>query len=199
VPKRRENHNLPLQQIKIQLQPDPLPRITRLTGNLRLVGACTSVGSPQRTDSAFPLSRRTQNLPAARCPVLAFKWSWRRDLNPRPSDYKSDALPAELRQPDHYKTLPGNHREIRGHTPAPRIHGTVSKVSTPETAEQTAAYPVYRSHLRLEKPLRISSPSTEAHPPISHAKPARHVVARLMCPESQQALLTSAESCWLGR
>ncbi len=25
--------------------------------------------------------------------------SWRRDLNPRPSDYKSDALPAELRQP----------------------------------------------------------------------------------------------------
>jgi hypothetical protein len=26
------------------------------------------------------------------------KISWRRDLNPRPSDYKSDALPAELRQ-----------------------------------------------------------------------------------------------------
>ena len=26
------------------------------------------------------------------------QWSWRRDLNPRPSDYKSDALPTELRQ-----------------------------------------------------------------------------------------------------
>src|SRR5277367_5229556 len=26
------------------------------------------------------------------------EWSWRRDLNPRPSDYKSDALPTELRQ-----------------------------------------------------------------------------------------------------
>jgi hypothetical protein len=25
-------------------------------------------------------------------------WSWRRGLNPRPSDYKSDALPTELRQ-----------------------------------------------------------------------------------------------------
>jgi hypothetical protein len=25
-------------------------------------------------------------------------WSWRRESNPRPSDYKSDALPAELRQ-----------------------------------------------------------------------------------------------------
>ena len=31
--------------------------------------------------------------------AAAGNWSWRRDLNPRPSDYKSDALPAELRQP----------------------------------------------------------------------------------------------------
>src|ERR1700731_1698999 len=29
----------------------------------------------------------------------SLKLSWRRELNPRPSDYKSDALPAELRQP----------------------------------------------------------------------------------------------------
>jgi hypothetical protein len=29
----------------------------------------------------------------------ALNLSWRRDLNPRPSDYKSDALPTELRQP----------------------------------------------------------------------------------------------------
>src|SRR5215470_8826343 len=38
----------------------------------------------------------------SRCTSLAPRsppnWSWRRDLNPRPSDYKSDALPAELRQ-----------------------------------------------------------------------------------------------------
>src|SRR6516225_4772624 len=27
------------------------------------------------------------------------RWSWRRDLNPRPADYKSAALPTELRQP----------------------------------------------------------------------------------------------------
>jgi hypothetical protein len=31
-------------------------------------------------------------------PPQANQWSWRRELNPRPSDYKSDALPAELRQ-----------------------------------------------------------------------------------------------------
>ena len=80
------------------------------------LGACTSVGLPQRTDSAFPLSHRTPNLPAAQCPNLASKWSWRRDLNPRPSDYKSDALPAELRQPDHYETLPGNTGYPRTHS-----------------------------------------------------------------------------------
>src|SRR5262245_17363502 len=28
------------------------------------------------------------------------RWSWRRDLNPRPADYKSAALPTELRQPE---------------------------------------------------------------------------------------------------
>ncbi len=33
-------------------------------------------------------------------PAAAEIWSWRRDLNPRPPDYKSGALPAELRQPD---------------------------------------------------------------------------------------------------
>jgi hypothetical protein len=33
------------------------------------------------------------------CSLPCFRrWSWRRGLNPRPSDYKSDALPAELRQ-----------------------------------------------------------------------------------------------------
>ena len=31
-------------------------------------------------------------------PLRSKKISWRRDLNPRPSDYKSDALPTELRQ-----------------------------------------------------------------------------------------------------
>jgi hypothetical protein len=31
--------------------------------------------------------------------LLVMFWSWRRDLNPRPADYKSAALPTELRQP----------------------------------------------------------------------------------------------------
>jgi hypothetical protein len=36
--------------------------------------------------------------PISPCAPAPPSWSWRRDLNPRPSDYKSDALPAELRQ-----------------------------------------------------------------------------------------------------
>ena len=38
-------------------------------------------------------------------------WSWRRDLNPRPSDYKSDALPAELRQPAWFDTYAPNQHD----------------------------------------------------------------------------------------
>ena len=40
-------------------------------------------------------ARLRANLPLFPETIL---WSWRRDLNPRPSDYKSDALPTELRQ-----------------------------------------------------------------------------------------------------
>ena len=40
---------------------------------------------------------------------IAFLWSWWTDLNPRPADYKSAALPTELHQ--HFST--GRHqREI---------------------------------------------------------------------------------------
>ena len=49
--------------------------------------------------SVTPLRRAKPYIPE---PILRIKpikcWSWRRDLNPRPSDYKSDALPTELRQ-----------------------------------------------------------------------------------------------------
>jgi hypothetical protein len=52
----------------------------------------------------YPPLRSRINLSAKPEPLLqsyllaSVLWSWRRDLNPRPSDYKSDALPAELRQ-----------------------------------------------------------------------------------------------------
>ena len=43
-------------------------------------------------------------------------WSWRRDSNPRPSDYKSDALPAELRQPPKPNYYSQSDSELQGHT-----------------------------------------------------------------------------------
>src|SRR5581483_7824056 len=44
------------------------------------------------------------------CVSSPLSWSWRRDSNPRPSDYKSDALPAELRQQFEGKSpLSGKH------------------------------------------------------------------------------------------
>ena len=56
----------------------------------------------QRTNYK-PLSTEAARLSPARaarqcCAVAISAWSWRRDSNPRPSDYKSDALPTELRQ-----------------------------------------------------------------------------------------------------
>jgi hypothetical protein len=49
--------------------------------------------SKDTSPSIFLLRIRSASFPRE-----TFWWSWRRELNPRPSDYKSDALPAELRQ-----------------------------------------------------------------------------------------------------
>ena len=55
-----------------------------------------------KTDSCLKTPARsilTSGIRSASLPCRTQRWSWRRELNPRPSDYKSDALPAELRQP----------------------------------------------------------------------------------------------------
>jgi hypothetical protein len=65
------------------------------------------------------------------------QWSWRRDLNPRPSDYKSDALPAELRQPIPPGNRPGDPKKRTGTPPLRPYYGTEIKVSTPPRTEQT--------------------------------------------------------------
>jgi hypothetical protein len=64
-------------------------------------------------------------LPAGTTKLVSMRnqifWSWRRDLNPRPPDYKSGALPAELRQPaPHPATCPGNSRTRTGALPQPQ-------------------------------------------------------------------------------
>jgi hypothetical protein len=57
----------------------------------------TGLAPPPRTDLYFPsILFRVRY----RCQTIAVRsWSWRWDLNPQPADYKSAALPIELRQP----------------------------------------------------------------------------------------------------
>ena len=59
-----------------------------------------SAKSGLRPERSFQTHQRLESLgfcsPSSRRRLLG--WSWRWDLNPQPSDYKSDALPVELRQ-----------------------------------------------------------------------------------------------------
>jgi hypothetical protein len=54
-------------------------------------------GSCRETPALALLSRGIRPHPCPKILIL-LNLSWRRELNPRPSDYKSDALPTELRQ-----------------------------------------------------------------------------------------------------
>ena len=62
--------------------------------NLHASSAKTQKGLVSKDTIPFVFASRFRSASLPR----AFWWSWRRELNPRPSDYKSDALPAELRQ-----------------------------------------------------------------------------------------------------
>jgi hypothetical protein len=66
---------------------------------------------PPLPPSAFRVGISAADSPFRLCsgsrPQTASTWSWRRDLNPRPPDYKSGALPTELRQHSGPTALPG--------------------------------------------------------------------------------------------
>jgi hypothetical protein len=72
------------------------PRVPNLSFNdLRRSRTKTQKGLVSKDTSPFIFPVRIRS---ALAPLQNSWWSWRRELNPRPSDYKSDALPAELRQ-----------------------------------------------------------------------------------------------------
>jgi hypothetical protein len=73
--------------------------------------------------------------------LVFVSWSWRRDLNPRPPDYKSGALPTELRQQYGGKDAPS--RKPIPLIPA-RCPGQLFKVSQGEVWAQPAVG-VFRS------------------------------------------------------
>ena len=79
------------------------PKLTRCVQRRALRGSSAAKTRCSEERSGSCGQRRRTNLfrdvPHCGTARLPENWSWRRDLNPRPSDYKSDALPAELRQP----------------------------------------------------------------------------------------------------
>ena len=93
-------------------QPDPDHPPTRTPRSPSLVAREGLEPSKPLGRQIYSLLRLTASLPRQLSVVLdavrstrALRtgttrlWSWRRDLNPRPADYKSAALPTELRQP----------------------------------------------------------------------------------------------------
>ena len=108
---------------------------------------------------------------AARFIVLR-SWSWRRDLNPRPSDYKSDALPAELRQPAGPDTTASN--RARFFLPA----GTNYKLNTSEVRVQ----PGKRLDFQLlsREPQRSAKASQQARTAASFASSERNQAVLLL-------------------
>ena len=122
----------------------PARRTLRKIGALRLSGSTAE----DRTGAENPL--HTGKTDCAGDPYRLPKWSWRRDLNPRPSDYKSDALPAELRQPEPTRNRSGIPR--KAHTLVLCTHhGTGLKVSIPPCWEQTVENRDQRSEFRVQE------------------------------------------------
>ena len=89
--------------------PEPCPFKTASLAHAATSGV-PDVAQPALEVGSLPEQARRARKTARRRKLLAVSisrirpriaWSWRRDLNPRPSDYKSDALPTELRQPAH--------------------------------------------------------------------------------------------------
>lgn len=64
--------------------------------NLLLIGGRGWIRTTEVTDDRFTVCSLW---PLGNSPIFTFKkWSWWTDSNPRPADYKSAALPAELHQ-----------------------------------------------------------------------------------------------------
>ena len=83
----------PLRRFRIRRPPEKFSELPPLPPSAFRVGISAA-------DSPFRLCSGSR-------PQTASTWSWRRDLNPRPPDYKSGALPTELRQHSGTATLPG--------------------------------------------------------------------------------------------
>jgi hypothetical protein len=151
------------------LRKTPQQPRTRTSARLARVGCCWNQFS-RRAARLVWLAPATA---AAGGALSVAIWSWRRDLNPRPSDYKSDALPAELRQLA-WRDTPASH-QAQFFTPARTItelNTTVIHVQA--TAGFTTTSPSRETSTRHFHP--FAQPTREPGTPASstpfHANPA---------------------------
>jgi hypothetical protein len=130
-------------------------RINRQILTLREVFVGLPSGRKTTYVCAVPAVSETR--PALRAPEnpVLLVWSWRRDLNPRPSDYKSDALPAELRQ----RKLP-----VTGHK--------VNKLAQRQSACNILSQCLVRGNrnLRGTAPIQYSNKNFALRPPYRQKK-----------------------------
>ena len=114
---------------------DHLTNIFRKTGKPRFAQTAPRIITTRRKStewSAFGKACRATESAACR-KILFVLWSWRRESNPRPSDYKSDALPTELRQQTLGKDAPS--RILIPRIPA-RCPGQLVKLSQGQVGVQ---------------------------------------------------------------
>jgi hypothetical protein len=94
-------------------------------------------------------------------PVLPWRiWSWRRDLNPRPPDYKSGALPAELRQPKTARTILTP--DTRG---ASAVRGVQNRILARHAEPRNGAPPGSRSVFPTGPGTQPKQSATPSYPP----------------------------------
>ena len=71
-----------------------IPQSKKKRQNSESLASIDFRGAPDRTRTYNPQLRRLMLYPVElRAPLMIFKWSGQRDLNPRPSAPKADALP----------------------------------------------------------------------------------------------------------
>ena len=93
----------------------------------------TTEGISRQIYSLLPLAARASVRRLLRFDLVPRYSSWRWDLNPRPPDYKSGALPVELRQ----RRRRGREARTYKRTVAPRQAGSVKGASLYKAADRT--------------------------------------------------------------
>jgi hypothetical protein len=129
------------------------PRVPNLSfNNLQASCAKTQKGLVSRDTSPFNFPVRIRS---ALAPLQYSWWSWRRELNPRPSDYKSDALPAELRQRRSNRVrIAEEVSELQGVAPKNLARGWPALWKFSSTRVQlNNRYPIYFLYFNIESSL----------------------------------------------